>query len=210
MSERCTRETRRCEFWTRGESYVRPDCCTGHLKELLFFTHSLLTRHGIRHWLDFGALLGAVRTGEFIPWDADVDFGIMQADLERVRALKGEIEQYGYRLDTTYPYVWRILLSDINTQHADLFPWRAHDGMLQMHWPGHSDDTWAFPSQMLESLHGVELYRQLLPAPAPVSEFLSQYRYGSDYQTPQRPEQITERQRIRGIVAEFVAQRRQS
>lgn len=209
MSERCTRDTRRCEFWMRGEGYIRPDCCTSHLQELLAFTHNLLARHSIPHWLDFGALLGAVRTGEFIPWDSDVDFGIMQTDLERVRALKAEIEQSGYRLDTKYPYVWRILLSDINTQHVDLFPWRAKDGVLQMRWPGYSDECWAFPCRFLENPQAVQLYGQSLPAPSPVSEFLSRYRYGSDYRTPQRPEEIAERQRILGLVTAFVAQRRQ-
>ena len=59
----CTRESQRCEFWTQGEEYLRPACCTQHLKDLLFYTHDLLRRHGIPHWLDFGAVLGAVRGG---------------------------------------------------------------------------------------------------------------------------------------------------
>ena len=39
-------------------------------------TAAMLERAGIAHWLDAGALLGSVRGGELIPWDADVDFGI--------------------------------------------------------------------------------------------------------------------------------------
>jgi hypothetical protein len=45
------------------------------------FTHELLTKHGIVHWLDYGSLLGAVRGGELIPWDNDVDFGFLGSDL---------------------------------------------------------------------------------------------------------------------------------
>ena len=84
----CTRETRRCEFWTWGKDYLRPECCTRHLKDLLSFTEDLLSRHGITHWIDYGSLLGAVRQGTFIPWDSDVDFGILKSDRERLRALR--------------------------------------------------------------------------------------------------------------------------
>jgi phosphorylcholine metabolism protein LicD len=49
--------------------------------ETAVFTHELLTKHGIVHWLDYGSLLGAVRGGELIPWDNDVDFGFLGSDL---------------------------------------------------------------------------------------------------------------------------------
>jgi len=207
MSGGCTRETLRCKFWAQGEHYVRPPCCTQHLQNLLFFTHHLLERHGIPHWLDFGALLGAARNGEFIPWDSDVDFGILGDDLSRLRALEDEVNRADHWLDTRDPLVWRIQLSKTNAQHVDLFPWREEEGVLKIRWPGYADDSWAFPRRFLDGAEPVELYGQRFPAPAPLEEFLARYRYGPDFHIPLRPEEIAMRERIEPQVRAFVARR---
>lgn len=209
----CTRETGRCEFWTWGPEYLRPDCCTRHLQALLFFTDELLTRHGITHWLDWGSLLGAVRHRAFIPWDSDVDWGVLKTDLEKIHALEPEIAQAGYRLDTRDPYVWRINYSPVNTQHVDLYPWWEESGLLRLSWPTSSPDRWAFPLRYFTNLESVSLYDRAFPAPSPVHEFLAEHRYGPDYMTPQRPPPCTVPDSARGTiehtVRSFVAQRRQ-
>ena len=203
----CTRDTERCEYWQQGGSYLRPPCCTAHLKELLFFTRDLLTRHHILHWLDWGALLGAVRGGELVPWEGDVDFGVMRQDRERIVALDPEIERAGFVLDLSDPCTWRILFSPANFLHVDLFHWRDDHGTLKMRWHGCPEDNWAFPRAFIENLQPVRLYGEPFPAPAPVDEFLSAYRYGSDYLMPQRTEEIDNRARAYLPVRQFLARR---
>src|SRR5436309_13441906 len=132
----CTRDTRACEWWNWGPDALRPQCCTEHLLELISFTSDLLARHGIVHWLDWGALLGVVREGQLIPWDGDVDFGILQSDEDAVLAHEEEFSAAGHRLER--PGLWRghrgvitIRYSKVNRVHLDLFMWQVRDGMVR-------------------------------------------------------------------------------
>ena len=187
----CTSTTTRCEFWTWSEDCLRPECCTQHLVDLAVFTHDMLSRHGILHWIDYGALLGAVRSGELIPWDGDIDFGCLRSDLDRIVALGPEIVAAGHTLETSDPLVARMYFSEVNLQHADIFLWDERDDVLDLHaypgfdWPGMADRR-AFPRRFVDHLETVHLKGQPLPAPSPVHEFLAEYRYGPDYMTPAR------------------------
>jgi lipopolysaccharide cholinephosphotransferase len=54
-------------------------------------------KHGISFWLDGGTTLGAVRTGEFVPWEEDIDIGMKQKDLEKLYECRKDLEKKGYR-----------------------------------------------------------------------------------------------------------------
>ena len=82
--------------------------------ELIGFASELLARHSIVHWLDYGALLGAVREGELIPWDPDADFGILQRQEREVLALAEEVTGAGHRLAASDQGVIQIRYSEIN------------------------------------------------------------------------------------------------
>ena len=50
------------------------------LKELDY----VCRQNGLKYWLDFGSLLGAIRHKGYIPWDDDIDVGMMRNDYEEV------------------------------------------------------------------------------------------------------------------------------
>lgn len=58
--------------------------------EMLDEIDRLCTKHGLSYWLDSGSALGAIRHGGFIPWDDDVDLGMMREDYDKFVAIAKE------------------------------------------------------------------------------------------------------------------------
>lgn len=53
------------------------------LVDMMVEIDKICRRHNIQYWLTAGTLLGAVRHGGFIPWDDDVDIGMLSEDLHK-------------------------------------------------------------------------------------------------------------------------------
>ena len=108
------------------------------LKETIDF----LDANDIRYSITSGTMLGAVRHQGFIPWDDDIDIGILRPDYDRmVEILKekkqiGQLEAIGFELgNSLFPFV-KIVNPDIYVKEEgtratqrlwiDIFPF---DGM---------------------------------------------------------------------------------
>lgn len=50
------------------------------LLRMLRIFDTICKKHDIDYWLDYGSLLGAIRHQGFIPWDYDIDVGILRED----------------------------------------------------------------------------------------------------------------------------------
>lgn len=77
--------------------------------EMLRVIDRFCKENDITYFLDGGSCLGAVRHGGFIPWDDDIDVGMMRPDYERFVRLFQENPPEGYSLHThlntdNYPY----------------------------------------------------------------------------------------------------------
>jgi hypothetical protein len=158
---------------------------------ILFFVEDLLEAHEIEHWLDWGTLLGAVRTGELIPWDWDGDLGVLAGDMEILLQLAPEVEEAGHVLESRKAGL-RVRKGTAEGAWVDLYVWQEQNGLLTPQvsledlWPGMVGRE-RFPPSYLEKPTSVVLHGRRFPAPSPVDRFLAEHRYGPDFMTPRRP-----------------------
>lgn len=63
--------------------------------ELLKLTDNICNKYGLEWMIEGGSFLGAVRHGGFIPWDDDLDSGMMRSDYNKfIDHLKDELDRH--------------------------------------------------------------------------------------------------------------------
>lgn len=83
------------------------------LYKLVSDVTNVLTRHKLDYFIDGGTLLGAIRHQDLIPWDDDIDIGMLDKDFFRkLPKLKPEFEKLGYSVDETDTHLTKVYIKN--------------------------------------------------------------------------------------------------
>ncbi|XP_046999678.1 fukutin-related protein [Schistocerca americana] len=182
----CTRETPRCfgtvvndmpEYLWQGR--WTPPCCLAGLRRTAHHVFKRLEQDGVRYWLEGGTLLGAMRSGDILPWDYDVDIGVLRDDLHLSPWLSGArlqpvIDEDGFVWEKAREGdFFRVQYSPVNHLHVDIFPFYSKNGtMTKDTWfPTHKQDR-EFPEHFLKPLSTIEFIGRKVSAPNNIRDFL--------------------------------------
>lgn len=99
--------------------------------ELLSFFDNVCRKHNLNYWLDYGTLLGAYRHELFIPWDDDLDVGMMAKDfIHFSKVINREIKKHGLEKNIHFSPIKK--LEKISSCH--FINWNLHQ-TLENYYP---------------------------------------------------------------------------
>ena len=101
---------------------------------------SIWRKNNINYWIESGTLLGAVRHKGFIPWDDDIDIGMLREDYNKFleianKELKDDVILCNFKNEKNVQYQWSKvkhkyseIIEDGNTSEksglfVDIFPY---------------------------------------------------------------------------------------
>ena len=199
----CQKHTKKCARGTNGEAkppvgglkegFNNP-CCLDAIKDICWYISDLFDNNGIKYWMDFGTLLGAVRENGILMWDKDADLGVLKKDESKIQGLFKKIKKDGYDIDKPWDGIYKVYYSPQNRNYIDLFTWdkwpmqqskKEQWKRACMHNALHLNHKKFFPSYFIEETVLVNFNGKQMRAPRDTEKFL-ELRFGRDWRIPQR------------------------
>ena len=152
-------------------------------RQLLSETKGIMDRLGVVFFLRQGTVLGAVRDHAFIPWDDDIDIGVvigLHGFTERsIGPVIGAFREAGYynTMEQTESYVYMPLMK--HHTKIDLYFHKIVDGRIY-HYPG----LWP-PVGFFTEPAEIEFLGETYRVPNPPEEYLL-FKYGPHWRIPKR------------------------
>ncbi|KAK0090422.1 hypothetical protein PV326_004134 [Microctonus aethiopoides] len=197
----CTRDTPRCfgSIVNGVPSYLyqnrfTPPCCLAGLRKVAHHVFDQLEQVGIRFWLEGSSLLGAMRNGDILPWDYQVEIGINRDDLNRSPWLVKARSRSSSSITTdNHGFVWekatdgeffKVQYSKFNRLHVNLLPFYVKNGTMTR------DGAWSlknhdFPEPFLHPMSSIEFAGRQVPSPNNIRDFLEIKYYKGVVENPE-------------------------
>jgi len=164
------------------------------LYQMLLDVHTILVNNKVKYWGDAGTLLGAVRHEGIIPWDDDVDLGIMSKDIRKFLALKSKFKKCGYSICKVW-FGYKIFQTKkkkikidgkeecYSFPFIDILPYRKFPDGMYHHSLKAARDTWPKEIYNHTDIHKLVDYNFgefIIKGPSNPKRFLSS-AYGKDW-----------------------------
>lgn len=164
-----------------------------HGRELLLTLGDTLDKLRIPFFLIQGTALGAVRDGDFVPTEKDIDIGVLiehlapnVGDIAR-ELLRSNIEVMTWNRHRPFNFCHTIV-AKVDGAKADIvgfLPWEGNRFVTTPDDPVAVPEPYCIvhPAELLETYEKVELFGRKWNIPRPIEQYLWR-EYGPDWKTP--------------------------
>ena len=133
------------------------------LYQLMYDTHQILTDADIKYWLDSGSFLGVIRHEGIIPWDDDIDIGMLYKDKQSFLKLTRIFKKCGYTI-IPFWFGFKIFYTkikptefDYSFPNLDIFLFDEKETKITLHHKK-ARDTWKNGYYHKDELFPLTLY----------------------------------------------------
>ncbi|NQV14047.1 LicD family protein [bacterium] len=173
-------------------------------KKAVRFMHdsvAVMNEAGINFWIEGGTLLGALRDQKLIPWDHDLDFGMIYKSEAQMKTLIRRLKRHFHVSVRTFPKtekIWQLGNYRVLKifPRKNLLPRKALCLDLFVYYEGRLPDTdelvykyvvWdrnAFHrKEFFDTTEDLTFYGATVPVPSNPEKFI-EVKYGKDWRTP--------------------------